>query len=209
MNHLFFIRHGESEANRQKILGSQLAYCLTDEGKADAALIAEELYEVHRINRIISSPLLRTLQTAQPFAEKFGLEIETDDRFKEQHFGSFSGMYYEEAKAEPDFEMDYTKRWDWRPKGGGESYEDISIRLIDFFALIEKKPLDGNTLIVTHAVTLRIVQALLENTLPDYPEAFQNNGEIQIVDFKRLGESHHMESIMLGNSADFVLNPKT
>ncbi|RKX83643.1 MAG: histidine phosphatase family protein, partial [Spirochaetes bacterium] len=62
-------------------------------------------------------------------------------------------------------------------------------------------------LIVSHAVTLRIIKGLLEDTLPLYPEKIANNGEIWQVDFKGLGNKHIVKSLFYGNSAAMVHNP--
>ena len=55
-------------------------------------------------------------------------------------------------------------------------------------------------LIVTHAVTLRIVKAILEQTLPDHPHGIAGNGEIWKAQFTGLGNIHEVESIFLGGS---------
>ena len=58
----------------------------------------------------------------------------------------------------------------------------------------------GSILFVTHAVTLRLVKATLEQTLPDYPRDIAKNGEIWKVRFAGLGNIHKVESIFLGGS---------
>ena len=67
MKTLYFIRHAESEANLGRILASQLPYSLTDAGRVDAHQIARELTEQASLDRIISSPLVRAVETAQFF----------------------------------------------------------------------------------------------------------------------------------------------
>ena len=202
---LYFIRHAESEANKNRILGSRKPFPLTEDGRADSRLIAAELAERCSIGRIISSPVLRAVQTAEAFSEIFGLEIEIDDRLAEQELGVFSGLSYDEVKNRRDYEHDSLKRWNWRPEGG-ESYADISERVISFFGDMEKAE-EGSALVVTHAVTLRLITAALAATLPEYPKDFPNNGEILKVEFSRLGSPHKIESIMLGNSRSFTHNP--
>ena len=62
----------------------------------------------------------------------------------------------------------------------------------------------ANILIVTHAVTLRIIKGMLEDTLPVYPKKIANNGEIWMVEFKGLGNKHAVKSLFYGNSASMV-----
>lgn len=82
----------------------------------------------------------------------------------------------------------------------------IAHRVQSFFDSFSMENPD-RILIVTHAVTFRLIRAVLENTLPEYPESFPNNGEIWKVNFKGSGKHHSIESLLLGNSRDFVHNP--
>lgn len=207
MSTLYFIRHAESEANRARILASRQPFPLTEAGKADADLIAEELKEIVPINRIITSPLLRAKQTAESFQTVFHLKIEEDPRIIEQELGIYSGMNYDRVKEMRDYETDPLKRWNWVPEGGGESYSMIAERILLFFKDLNSGQSDDNILIVTHAVSLRLIQAVLENTLPAYPKDFPNNGEIRCVDFTTLGQFHKIESLFLGNSKTFTHKP--
>lgn len=205
MSRLFLIRHAQSEANVQRIMASCLAYPLSEAGWKDANLIAAELTEQVQIHRIISSPLLRAIQTAEAFSSLYNLKIEQDSRISEQELGIYSGMTYDQVKEEELYETITSKRWNWIPEGG-ESYQMIAERVQSFFSDI-KAGERGNILIVSHAVTFRLIRAVLENTLPDYPETFPNNGEIWEVDFKGLGFKHEIKSLLLGNSKDFKHNP--
>ena len=204
---LYLIRHAESEANKSRIMASRMPFPLTKAGKSDADLIASELKEIVNINRIISSPLVRAVQTAESFSKIYNIPVEEDIRLAEQELGIFSGMTYDEVKEQPTYESNPLKRWDWVPEGGGESYSMIADRIKDFFYYLEDSKTEGNILIVTHAVAFRLIQSVLEKTLPNYPKSFPNNGEIWKVEFKSLNVKHKIESILLGNSRDFVHNP--
>ncbi|MBN2655630.1 MAG: histidine phosphatase family protein [Spirochaetales bacterium] len=206
MKTLLLIRHGESEANRKRILASRLPYPLTEEGKKDARLIAEELERSTAVDRIISSPLVRARETAEQFAAVFKLPVETDERIAEQELGIYSGMSYDEVKGEKEYEADPLKRWDWVPRGGGESYAAIAERLLSFFRDLEDDR-EETLLIVTHAVAFRLIRAILQNTLPGYEAPFPNNGEIWKVNFTGTGNFHGIESLFLGNSRSFTHNP--
>lgn len=203
---LYMIRHAESEANKKRIMASRLPFPLTTSGKADADLIASQLKDIVSIDKIISSPLIRANQTAESFATVFNLEIIVDQRIQEQELGRYSGMSYDEVKQEPQYEKGTHKRWDWIPEGGGESYFDIAKRITSFFNDLDLDS-NSNVLIVTHAVAFRLIRAVLEDSLPKYPENFPNNGEIWKVNFEGVGHHHSIESIFLGNSHSFIHNP--
>ena len=201
MKTFYFIRHAQSEANLHEIFASRQDFPLSEKGRRDADAIAAELKEIAELDRIVCSPLIRARQTAGPVAKAFGLEIETEERITEQELGIFSGLGYADLDERPDYMHDHTKRWKWIPDGGGESYEMIFQRLEPFFQRLENCA-DENILFVTHAVTMRIIKAILEQTLPKYPCEIAKNGEIWKVRFSKYGEAHPVESIFLGGGKD-------
>ena len=83
----------------------------------------------------------------------------------------------------------------------------VAERVISFFNEYSETLKTQNVLLVTHAVTFRLIRGALENTLPTYPESFPNNGEIWVVDFKGLGQVHPIASLFYGDSRNFVHNP--
>lgn len=218
MKTLLCIRHAQSEANKKRILGSQLPFPLTPEGKADAALIAQQLRSLYPVTKIITSPLLRATQTAEAFQEVYGITYSLDARLVEQNLGSFSGMGYDEVKELSSYEHNTLDRWDWVPAGGGESYAMIAERVENFLKeLVSPEESHGEShndeqeqetiLIVTHAVVFRILRAILKNTIPLYEAGFPNNGEIWKIAFTKPGDQHSIESLFLGSSSTFVHNP--
>ncbi len=199
MKTLYFIRHAQSEANLKDILASRQDFPLSEKGGQDAVAIAFEFREIATLDRVICSPLLRAQQTAQPIAKAFGLEVEMDERITEQELGIFAGLTYAELDERTDYMHDRTRRWKWVPEGGGESYEMITQRLEPFFKDLES--LAGESILfVTHAVTMRMIKATLEQTLPEYPHVIAKNGEIWKVQFTGLGDTHVVESIFLCGS---------
>ncbi len=203
MKTIYFIRHAQSEANLQDILASRQDYPLSVKGRQDAEAIAVAFSQIAVLDRVISSPLSRAQQTAAPIAAQFGLEVETDERLTEQELGVFAGMSYAELELRSDYMHERSKRWSWVPAGCGESYDMIAQRLVPFFKDLET--LEGtNVLFVTHAVTMRLIRATLEQTLPDYPREIARNGEIWKTTFSKLGEAHRVDSIFLGDARNAI-----
>jgi broad specificity phosphatase PhoE len=76
------LRHGEV-FNPTKILYGRLpGFRLSELGVQMAKAAADSLAE-HDVTRVVSSPLERARQTAEPFAAQFGLPIEVDERLIE------------------------------------------------------------------------------------------------------------------------------
>ncbi|MGI9602149.1 MAG: histidine phosphatase family protein [Acidimicrobiales bacterium] len=78
------VRHGRTEANRAGLLLGRADPELDDLGRRQAAAVAASLGPVERV---ISSPLLRTRETA----EAFGRAVELDDRWLELDYGEWDG----------------------------------------------------------------------------------------------------------------------
>lgn len=93
---IFFIRHGESEANSKGLFAGQRDdSLLTEKGKEQAEITAENIKKTGvAFNRIISSPLKRSLETAVIIANKIDFDstkIEIDPRITEYDMGSLTG----------------------------------------------------------------------------------------------------------------------
>lgn len=192
---LFIIRHTESEANCRKILASQQEYGLSQIGHRQAAIIAKKFFSESPClipDAIYVSPLKRAEETAEYFSEISDIKPITADELIEQHLGRYSGMTYDELENEPDYCHDKMKRWNWIPAGGGESYKMIAERLLPFFKRLEKTEYKS-VLIVTHAVTMRMIHSILTDSMPVYPEIIARNGEIWKTDFRQTGMQHKIE----------------
>ncbi|MFZ0391358.1 MAG: histidine phosphatase family protein [Calditrichia bacterium] len=190
MPQLYFLRHAESMANVKNLLAGQKEFGLSTRGREEAGQLAEELAGMKPFQRLYSSTLSRARETAEPIAARLKLAIIFDVRLVEQNVGIYSGMSYSELKNQPDYEHDRSKRWDWIPKGGGESYRMMAERLTSFLNEISSDADASRCLIVTHAVALRVIQGALENTLPEYPVSYPQNGEILRCDFEGLNKKN-------------------
>jgi broad specificity phosphatase PhoE len=76
------VRHGEVHNPGKVLYGRLPGFHLSDNGRQMAKLVAAALAG-HDITYLVSSPLERALETAEPLAEQFGLPVDTDDRLLE------------------------------------------------------------------------------------------------------------------------------
>lgn len=86
MTTVYFIRHAQSD----RFVHDDRTRPLTFKGMKDTRKITEVL-ENSGISHIISSPYTRTIQTVSDLSEKLGLEIETDEDFRERNAGQWHG----------------------------------------------------------------------------------------------------------------------
>lgn len=126
---LILTRHGRAAAD-DIMLGGQLDVPLTVEGRAEAEALGRRLAGV-RIDRIVASPMIRALETAQVVAA--GRPIEVDERLRELDYGRWEGLTYPEVDA---VDPELRARWEHDPAAthspGGESGDDVAARALGF-----------------------------------------------------------------------------
>ena len=114
---LHLIRHGETETSGQTYAGrSDVA--LTDFGHEQARSVAQLLAE-HPIGMILTSPLSRAVQTAQPLARQSGLLPIVLPALREIDFGIYEG------RSKRTLDLSLRKAHARIPVPGGESLFDV------------------------------------------------------------------------------------
>ncbi|MGW3627551.1 histidine phosphatase family protein [Streptomyces sp. NPDC000880] len=128
---LILVRHGRSTANTAGVLAGWTPDIFLDErGAAQAAALPERLADVP-IAAAVSSPLERCLQTLQPLLDaRPGLELETDERIGECHYGDWSGRKLAELADEPLMEV-VQQHPSAAAFPGGESMRAMQARAVD------------------------------------------------------------------------------
>lgn len=150
---LLYVRHGESQANVDFVFAGQRNDSpLTKLGEQQAQTAGSGLLEQHiRIDRIISSPLVRALQTAEIIAGIIGYDaanIVLDKRISEYDMGELSGKTRKSVTSE---EIISAK--------GAESVDEFKKRILSFVNEYSKDT-DTNILFSTHAGVGRMLRAI-------------------------------------------------
>jgi broad specificity phosphatase PhoE len=167
---LYFARHGESEANVQRIFWNQPeGYGLTHKGRKQAGVLAGSLADI-QFAALYCSPVLRAVQTAEIVGQRLGLAPKVADGLREWHTGILEGQGY--SKETQGLHWWATEQWmvygnhDARIEGG-ESCNDIQSRFMPFFAGLEAMycHTDANLLLISHGGTLRCMLPLLVSNL--------------------------------------------
>jgi broad specificity phosphatase PhoE len=138
---LILTRHGQAAAG-EVMLGGQLDVPLTADGLREAEALANRLAGV-RIDRIVSSPMLRAVETAQAIAT--GRPVEVDERLRELDYGRWESLTYAEIDAH---DPGLRARWEHDPAGthspGGESGDDVAARALGFLVDLFAAELNGS-----------------------------------------------------------------
>lgn len=97
-------RHGRTRLNAEGRLRGHLDPPLDQIGAEEARRLSGQVAPLltdHLPHRILASPLLRTIQTAQQIARGVGLAVTVEERLIDRDFGAWAG-----ARAK-----DVTARW--------------------------------------------------------------------------------------------------
>lgn len=153
---IYVIRHGETVWNSVGIVQGRSANRLSELGKTQVMQSAEKLADKN-IDVIISSPVYRTMQTANIINKKLHKKIVKDERITEIHQGIYTKRVKKGlTKQEKD-------RKNLRLKEDGvESYEEAYERVKLFIEDIKVRYANQTVLIVTHRSIARSVQMVIE-----------------------------------------------
>ena len=174
---LYFVRHGESAANAAHVFAGQRDSPLTDRGHAQAKVVAKALQHVH-FDRLVTSTLSRTRDTAAEIAAGRDLAVEAFDELKEIDLGEAAGKPFDEMRGLPNYDGEGFTQWP-----GGESLDQVvtrAMRVID--GLVQESP--GRTLcIVGHGGVTRILVSKFMGVLPKLIRVPATNTNITIATF--------------------------
>ncbi len=97
MIELIFIRHPETEWNKEKRYLGKTDVALSRKGKKQSEIISKYLKK-KKITAVYSSDLKRAYQAASDIAEKHSLKVKKDKRLNEIDFGAWEGLTFEQIR---------------------------------------------------------------------------------------------------------------
>ena len=150
--HLYVARHGQTQWNLENRVCGRTDLPLTEDGWKQAWLLAERTKGL-KIDVIISSPMLRARQTAEPVADIHGLEILMDDRLIEQDYGIYEGA----DRKDPAFQAN--KRLFAFRYPEGESMMQLAGRVYGLLEQIKVRYSDKTVLLVCHNGICRVIHS--------------------------------------------------
>ncbi|MFE3574560.1 histidine phosphatase family protein [Lysinibacillus sp. NPDC059133] len=177
--HIYVIRHCEAH-------GQSSDASLTEQGFQQAEVLAD-FFTDKKIDRIITSPFLRAIQTIEPLSKRGNINIEIDERLAERILSTRDlPDWYEKLQATfTDMDLKFDN---------GESSNEAMKRIVN---VVEKtfKSESEHTMIVSHG---NIMTLLLKNynsdvdfqfwTLLSNPDVFQLSVKDHEVTLERIWE---------------------
>ena len=152
------LRHGQTPMSVQKRYAGRSDVPLTEAGVQQAAASAKRLASAG-LGVIVTSPLLRTVQTAQEVGAVTGAAVVTDDGFRETDFGAWEGLTFAEVRERWPAEV---AAWLADPEvapPGGESFTDVSARVTAALHRVLAARAGQRVLIVSHVTPIKTLVA--------------------------------------------------
>jgi phosphoserine phosphatase len=155
---VYLVRHGVTDWHSAGRVLGQRDVGLNAEGIAQAGRVADALTAAS-ISEVISSPMVRAVQTAELVAERLKVGVARDPRLTDFRVGKWEGMTYSEVSASAEYQRFLANPLSERIPGG----EDLSqIRERSVAAIeqaLEDAPAGESIAIVTHAGIVRVLLA--------------------------------------------------
>lgn len=144
----FFVRHGQTDHNVQKILQGHLDIDLNDKGREQAILVGNAFSKID-LDAIISSDLIRCQNTASEITKRQPKDVKVTltKNFRESNMGEVEGMYLKDALAKygPNF------------RALGEGPVNFKQRVMsEWKNALKQHANDKNVLVCTHGGVLRM-----------------------------------------------------
>jgi 2,3-bisphosphoglycerate-dependent phosphoglycerate mutase len=170
MSLIIFMRHGQAYNNVQKLLvGRNLESHLTDLGQEQVKSTGQLLKAIE-IHKIYSSPVIRTMETAEIVSSIVGLPFEKDERLFEIELGKLVGMYYEDLinKHGNLFVKFYCDDDDENSllEFEVESFGAVKKRISELLKEIVIKHENENVLLISHLDPIKAAISLIMNIKP-------------------------------------------
>ena len=178
---LYFVRHGESEANVLRVISDRgWVHPLTEKGRQQARDLGDKL-QTAGIAKIYTSPLQRAVQTAEILAQTLGIEFEITGALREFDCGIAEGRA--DAKAWQLWQSAWDnwllhQQWDYRIEDG-ESFNDLRRRFLPLVngLLGDRAGQSKNYVLIGHGgLYFSMLPQVLTNLPPHFEGTFPNTG---------------------------------
>ena len=157
---IYLVRHGETKANKLRLLFGHLDWDLTRDGikqAKGAALLLSKFFK-ERFDYLITSPLQRARHTASIITKRLRIKkIVVDVDLMEKSEGTWEGKNFWDVR---DNDSKNYYKWLKDPiknkPPNGESILDLNKRIKRFYESIFKNHLGKNVIVVAHSGPIRL-----------------------------------------------------
>jgi broad specificity phosphatase PhoE len=201
---VLLIRHGECPGNIEGRIRGHTDFPLNENGLLQAEAAAKALATAP-IEKIYTSPLLRSLSTAQKIGELGGFEVEIDEAFNNVCMGPWEG------RRKVDIAQDMPAEWKiWieNPEAleleGAETLKDVERRALARLDKLVDRHRGKTFAIVSHRGVLKpMITGAIGVERPSFWRVYIDNASISEITFDdrfgycltKLNDTHHLHGI--------------
>lgn len=153
MTSVYFVRHAQPDIT----VHDDRTRPLTAEGLRDSITVAD-LLQGRNIDLLMSSPYKRSMDTIGELSKRLGLEIHTDENFRERNAGGWHGDNFLEFIKNQWADFDYRIM-------DGENLHEVQTRNISALKKLLSENEDRNIVLATHGTAL---STILNYYYPEY-----------------------------------------
>ncbi|MGY2702964.1 bifunctional RNase H/acid phosphatase [Nocardioides sp. HB32] len=157
------VRHGVTAHTVEKRFSGGLASAnpgLSDDGRDQVRAVGEWLRPIaEKIGAAVSSPVRRTLESAEILGAVLGHEVEVEPGFAEMEFGTWDGMTFAEVgERHPEDLEAWLGSLDVAP-GGGESFRVVQKRVLAGLERVLAEHAGRTVVVVSHVTPIKTIVA--------------------------------------------------
>jgi broad specificity phosphatase PhoE len=172
MTRIFLLRHGRTSLNAAGLLRGHLDQELDELGLLQAGSAADVVGR-YSLERVVTSPLQRAVQTAQAVAERAGLNVELDDRLIDRDYGPWAGRARDAVLAK------------WGSLDNAPEIETpaaVLQRSMDVLVAVSARVDNGAVVVVSHDAVNRLLLTTLDPRLGDVDRVPQDTGCFNVIE---------------------------
>jgi len=159
---LHLIRHGQTDWNLERRIQGQTDSTLSDDGRAQAASIANELSS-HPFAAAYSSSSVRARDTATAILRHHAIELQLRDEMREILLGAWEGRLYQDVKEQDPINHGYFAEDPSRfALDGAETFYQVQARAMALVNdLVQQHP-GEQVLLVSHGIWIKTILTHIE-----------------------------------------------
>ncbi|MBI2083072.1 MAG: histidine phosphatase family protein [Deltaproteobacteria bacterium] len=155
MLEILFIRHGETDWNKNRRIMGGRPVPLNREGIKQAEETAKSLDSIE-IKAVYTSPLKRTIQTARILAKGRSVRVVEVPELVEIDYGDWVGKTFDEVSRYPAFKLYHTNPAKAQAPRG-ERMKDVWQRGVRWVEMMRKEHRKGRIMAVSHADVIKVI----------------------------------------------------
>jgi len=210
---IFLVRHGETDWNREGRFQGQIDVPLNDNGRAQAAAVADFLKDV-TLHHALSSPLLRPKDTALAILQHHPhVSLDLEPALAEISHGDWEGKFEPEVEAQYPGELE---RWRTTPAAvqmpQGENLQQVRDRVVQAWEQWLRRwrthaPTPHNVLVVAHDATNKVLLCHIVGLGVENFWLFkQGNGSVTVIDYPLKGGLPRLQAVNITTHLGGVLD---